>query len=166
MKGSFVIMFVMIVCVAVVFLTNCATVGKKVPAPLEEALTEPKVEVLEVKVEKVTWISQVWGEKVYGVNITGKAIYHPAKVGGKSFVEATKGKEFYFDFYDSQGLKLPLQVSFNAQEGKCGPNGMPENVVPGEPFTFEKRAGIASEDEPDRIALWERIATTKFVKWE
>ena len=169
MKKRFAIMGVALV--LIVFLISCATVKSKIPGTetgktaAKKTFTEPTVEVLEVKIEKVTWESSFSG-KMYGVKVTGKAVYHSPKVGAKSFVEATKGKEFVFDLYDANGMKLPVQVTFNAQEGKCGPNGMPENVVPGQTFTFERRSGIANEDEPKNIAIWSKIASVKFVKWE
>ncbi|MGC9365389.1 MAG: hypothetical protein ACP5FZ_12595, partial [Fidelibacterota bacterium] len=102
--------------------------------------------------------------KMYGVKVTGKAVYHPAKVGAKPFVEAARGKEFVFALYDAQGLKLPVEVTFG--KGACGEYGKPENVVANQPFPFEKRVGIACEDEPQNIAIWEKVSSIKFVKWE
>ncbi|MDI6701283.1 MAG: hypothetical protein QME48_08685 [bacterium] len=112
----------------IALLGGCASMSKVSMPGVSDAtgvakktLKKPTVEVLEVKIEKVTWTSEVWGDKRYGVKKTGKVVYHLPKIGCKKFVEATKGKEFYFEFYDSKGLKLPIEVSFNAQEGKCGP---------------------------------------------
>jgi len=133
MKGNFVIMFViMIVCVAVVFLTNCATVEKKVPAPVEEALTEPKVEVLEVKVEKTSMEKDALDNLI----ITGKAIYHPAKISAKAF------KDYVWDIrlgiYDETGNML-----FHIDGAECGEYGKEENVKPNEPFPFKAVTGAA-----------------------
>ncbi|HRD23458.1 MAG TPA: hypothetical protein PLY38_06440 [Candidatus Hydrothermia bacterium] len=129
----------------------------------KKAIAEPTVEVLEVKIEKVTWESSIMG-KMYGVNVTGKAVYHPAKVGGKPFVEASEGKEFIFALYDDKGMKLPVDITFD--KSACGEYGEPENVIANEPFPFEKRVGIANEDEPDKIAIWEKVSSIKFVEWK
>lgn len=162
MKGRIATMMVALVTIAL--LVGCAGVPKPgIKGVAEKAVTEATVEVLEVNVEKVTWESSLMG-KMYGVKVTGKAVYHPAKVGAKPFVEAAQGKEFVFALYDAKGLKLPVEVTFD--KGVCGEYGKPENVVANEPFPFEKREGIGDEEEPDRIAIWERVSSIKFVKWE
>ena len=123
---------IMIVCVAVVFLTNCATVEKKVPAPVEEALTEPKVEVLEVKVEKTSMEKDALDNLV----ITGKAVYRPAKVGAKAFKDYLW--DIRFGVYDEAGNKL-----FDVGGAECGLYGKEENVKPNEPFPFKAETGSA-----------------------
>ncbi len=123
----------------------------------KKAVTEGNVEVLDVNVEKVT------GPTSYGVKITGNAVYHPAKVSAKSFKKAGN-QYFHFDLYDAKGLKLPVSVSFSKHA--CGEFRQPENIVADKPFPFEHKENIAWSDEPDKIAIWEKVSTAKFVKWE
>lgn len=160
--------------VAIALLISCANLSvpgapgvlgtRDAKSMVKKAVTEGKVEVLDVTMEKVEWISEMWGEKRYGVLIKGNAIYHPAKVGAEPFIEAAKGKAFYFALYDAAGKKLPIDINFN--KDFCGENSLPENVVAGEPFPFEKRESTGGDGDEGRKAIWDPISTIKFVKWE
>lgn len=149
------------VLVAAALLVGCGAASKVgVKKTAKKAATEARVEVLEVKMEKETWVSAISG-KQHGVKVTGKAVYHPAKVGGKPFKDV--GGEFAFGLYDANGLKLPEEVGVRKEH--CGEYSKPENVVPNKPFPFEYRTSIAGEDEPEKMAIWERVSSIKFLEW-
>lgn len=89
-------------------------------------LVDAKIEVIDVKVEKVEGLSSTTG----GVKITGKAKYIPGKVTKKQFKELVHNATF--DLLDDAGNKV-------AQVGgipTCGENGSADNVVPKEEFPF------------------------------
>ena len=158
--------------ITMVFFTGCANLpvpavpgAPSAKSVVKKAVTESTLEVLDVTMEKVEWVSELWGEKRYGILIKGHAIYHPAKVGAEPFIEAAKGKSLYFALYDANGLKLPIDdISMN--KDFCGEYGKPENVIPGEPFPFEKRESTGGDGDAGRKAIWDPIASIKFVKWE
>lgn len=136
MKSRIVIMMLTLVVIA--FFVSCAGVPK-VGLPgakgvAKKALTEGKIEVLECKMEKTEVDNP---DALSNLKVTGKAIYHPAKVGAKSF------KDYMLDskveFYDAQGRKLPFHIGM----GDCGEYGKAENVVPNEPFPFKSETGTA-----------------------
>ena len=121
------------------FLMGCAGLKSKLPGTGtaksvgKKALTKPTVEVLEVKMEKTSMEKNALDNLV----ITGKAIYHPAKVGAKAF------KDYVWDtrveFYDAQGNKLPFHI-----DGlDCGEYGEAENVKPNKSFPFKGETGTA-----------------------
>jgi hypothetical protein len=102
----------------------------------KEAVTEATVEVLEVKMEK-TDIGNP--DALDNLKVTGKAIYHPAKVGAQDFKDYIAGHGITIRFYDSKGMKLPFKVDIM----DYGEYGKSENVKPNEPFPFEGETGTA-----------------------
>ncbi len=126
----------MVAVVVIAMLSGCASLptpglpGTKSVA--KKALTEPKVEVLECKMEKTSM------DKEAGDNlkITGKAIYHPVKVGAKDFKDYSW--DIRFEFYDEAGNKL-----FHVDGADCGENGKAENVKPNVSFPFKVETGSA-----------------------
>lgn len=124
--------------VAIALLVGCASVPTPgVPSAkktVKKAATEATVEVLECKMEK-TDIGNP--DALDNLKVTGKAVYHPAKVGAKSF------KDYLVDvrveFYDDKGMKLPFRI--DALD--CGEYGKAENVKPNEPFPFKGETGTA-----------------------
>jgi len=124
--------------VAIAVLVGCASVPKVgVPGAKGEAkkaLTEATVEVLECKMEKTEVDNP---DALSNLKVTGKAIYHPAKVGAKAFKDYTLDSKV--EFYDAQGRKLPFHIGM----GDCGEYGKAENVVPNEPFPFKGETGAA-----------------------
>ncbi|MEA3475469.1 MAG: hypothetical protein U9R23_03365 [Candidatus Cloacimonadota bacterium] len=133
MKGKIATMMMALVTIAL--LVGCAGVPKVgLPGAKgveKKALTKPTVEVLEVKMEKTSMEKDALDNLV----ITGKAIYHPAKVGAKAFKDYTW--DISFGVYDAAGNKL-FKVGAD-----CGEYGKEENVKPNEPFPFKGETGSA-----------------------
>lgn len=132
MKGRITVS--MVALVAIALLVGCAGVPKpRVTGVVEKAVTEATVEVLECKMEKTSMEK----DALDNLQVTGKAIYHPAKVGAKPF------KDYLLDvrveFYDAQGRKLPFRI--DALD--CGEYGKADNVVPNEAFPFKGETGTA-----------------------
>jgi len=136
------IIIMTIALVLIVFLIGCATVKSKVPgtgtgeATAKKAATEGTVEVLEVKMEKTEINNK---DASSNLKVTGKAIYHPAKAGAKSFEDYISGHGIVIHFYDVKGMKLPFKVDI----GDYGEDNKPENIKPNEPFPFEAETGTA-----------------------
>lgn len=146
MRGKYIL--IMIALGAIVLLVGCATVAKKAPAPVRKATTKPTVEVLEVKIEKTSMEKDALDNLV----ITGKAIYHPAKIGAKAFKDYTW--DIRFGVYDEAGNKL-----FHVDGAECGEYGKEENVKPDEPFPFKAETSSA-------LVGWEKFLKAKTVKVE
>lgn len=158
MKGK--IAATMVALIAIALLVGCAGVPK-VGAPsakgaAKEEFTEPTVEVLECKMEKVEIDNP---DALSNLKVTGKAIYHPAKVGAKDFKDY--GWLIRVEFYDAKGMKL----SFRIDGLDCGEYGKASNVVPNEPFPFKGETGTAyiSMDNFTK-AVSCKVARFKFVK--
>jgi len=124
---------------AIALLVGCGGVPKVSKPGLPEAkgvakkaATEPTVEVLEVKMEKTSMEKDALDNLV----ITGKAVYHPAKVGAKAFKDYLW--DIRFGVYDEAGNKL-----FHVDGAECGLDGKEENVKPNEPFPFKAETGSA-----------------------
>jgi len=120
--------------VAIALLVGCAGLPKpEVKGVVKKAVTEATVEVLEVKMQKTSMEK----DALDNLQVTGKAIYHPAKVGAKPF------KDYLLDvrveFYDAQGRKLPFRI----EALDCGEYGKADNVVPNEPFPFKGETGTS-----------------------
>lgn len=128
----------MVALVSIALLVGCAGVPKiGVPGAkgvAKKALTEARVEVLECKMDKTELGNK---DALDNLKVTGKAIYHPAKVGAKPF------KDYLLDtrveFYDAKGMKLPFRI--DALD--CGEYGKADNVIPNEPFPFKGETGTA-----------------------
>ena len=129
----------MVALFTIALLVGCAGVPKVSKPGLSEAkgvakktATEPKVEVLEVKMEKTSMEKDALDNLV----ITGKAVYRPAKVGAKAFKDYVW--DIRFGVYDVAGNKL-----FHVDGADCGLYGKKENVKPNEPFPFKAETGSA-----------------------
>ena len=129
----------MVALVAIALLVGCAGVPKVSKPGLPEAkgvakkaVTEPTVEVLEVKMEKTSMEKDAFDNLV----ITGKAVYRPAKIGTKAFKDYVW--DIRFGVYDEAGNKL-----FHVDGAECGLYGKEENVKPNEPFPFKSETGSA-----------------------
>lgn len=138
----------MVALVATALLVGCAGVPNVVKTTGEKAFAEPTVEVLEVKMEKTSMEK----DAVDNLVITGKAVYHPAKVGAKAFKDYLW--DISFGVYDEVGNKV-----FNVNGADCGEYGKEENVKPGEPFPFKQETGSA-------YVGWEKFLKAKTVKIE
>ncbi len=124
--------------VAIAFFVSCAGLPKVgVPGAktvAKKAFTDARVEVLEVKMEKTELGNP---NALDNLKVTGKAIYHPAKVGAKPFKDLILNARV--EFYDAQGMKLPVHI-----DGlDCGLYGKADNVVPNESFPFTGETGTA-----------------------
>jgi len=126
----------MVALVTIVFLVGCAGVPKPgvpgVKGAAKKAVTEATVEVLEVKMEKTSMEK----DAIDNLVITGKAIYHPAKVGAKAFKDYVW--DIRFEVYDEAGNKI-----FHLDDADCGEYGKEESVKPNEPFPFTLETGSA-----------------------
>ena len=136
MKSRIVTMMAALVTIA--FFVSCAGLPKVgVPGAkgvAKKALTEGTVEVLECKMAKTEVDNK---DALSNLKVTGKAIYHPAKVGNKSFKDYAL--DVRVEFYDAQGMKLPFRI-----DGlDCGLYGKADNVVPNESFPFTGETGTA-----------------------
>ncbi len=122
------------------FLVGCAMLSSKVPGggavkgSAKKAFTEGKIEVQEVKMVKTELNNK---DASSNLKVTGKAVYHPAKVGAKSFKDYIAEHGIVVHFYDARGMKLPFKVDI----GSYGEYGKSENVKPNEPFPFEGETG-------------------------
>ncbi|MCK4353072.1 hypothetical protein KAW65_06680 [candidate division WOR-3 bacterium] len=139
----------------VLMLSGCAGIPKvEVPGAkkvVKKAVAEATVEVLEVKMEK---IAEGASEEYGTIKITGKAVYHPAKVGGKAFKDMASDPRF--NLLDAAGRKVQ---TFNVPLD-CGEYGKAENVVAGEPFPFE------GENSMVKKANWLIIESVKLNEWK
>jgi len=128
----------MVALVAIALLVGCAGMPKpELPGAksvAKKAFTEPTFEVLEVKMEKIEIDNK---DALSNLQVTGRAVYHPAKVGAKPFKDCML--DVKVEFYDAQGKKLP----FSIKSLECGEYGKEENVRPNESFPFKGETGTA-----------------------
>ena len=124
----------MVALVAIALLVGCARVPKReVKGVAKKAFTQATVEVLECQMEKTSMEE----DAVDNLRVTGKAIYHPAKVGAKPFKDYRV--DVRVEFYDAQGTRLHFRI----YALDCGEYGNADNVVPNEPFPFKGETGTA-----------------------
>jgi hypothetical protein len=139
MKGR--IAVIMVTLVVIALLVGCAGTMSKVGVPgtgeakgkSKKAVTKGKIEVMEVKMEKTDINNK---DALSNLKVTGKAIYHQAKVGAKSFEDYISGHGIVIRFYDARGIKLPFKMDI-------GDYGKSENVRPNIAFPFEAETGSA-----------------------
>ena len=128
------IAFVLILAILMISLSSCATVTSKIPGTgdvksvAKDKFTEGGIELVDFKMDKGIPNEDGWAE----LKVTGTAIYHPAKVGPKSFEDFYYGGHgITFYLYDAKGIKLPGKL-----EVEYGEYGKWENIKANVPFPF------------------------------
>ncbi len=129
------IAFVLILVILMISVSSCATVTSKIPGTgdvkgtAKDKFMDGGIEIVDYKMDKGIPNEDGWAE----IKVTGTAIYHPAKVGAKSFEDFmgnSHGIKFYF--YSATGTKLPSVLHV-----ECGENGKWENVKANVEFPFK-----------------------------